>query len=96
MKPLYLLLACVALTACSRSGYTGTVEDIHRTRSSVLIDLDGRYPNQKMTLYLPSEAVFRVHGHWPAIGTTITAKGEVTNYRGRPEIVIHDPSQLSW
>jgi len=23
-------------------------------------------------------------------------KGEVTSYRGRPEIVITDPSQISW
>jgi DNA/RNA endonuclease YhcR with UshA esterase domain len=96
MKRLYLLLACAGLTACSRAGYTGTVDEIHPARSSILIDLDGRYPHQKMTLYLPKETIFRIHGHWPAIGATITAKGEVTDYRGRPEIVIHDPSQLTW
>ena len=96
MKRIFLLLACVGVTACSRAGYTGTVDDIHPTRSSVLIDLDGRYPYQKMTLYVPKETVFLIHGRWPAIGSTITAKGEVTTYRGRPEIVINDPSQLSW
>ena len=96
MKRIFLLLACVGVTACSRVGYTGTVDDIHPTRSSVLIDLDGRYPYQKMTLYVPKETVFLIHGRWPAIGATITVKGKVTNYRGRPEIVINDPSQLSW
>jgi len=96
MKRFYLLLACFGITACSRAGYTGTVDEIHPTRSSVLIDMDGRYPYQKMTLYLPREAVSRIQGRWPAIGATVTAKGEVTNYRGRPEIIIRDPSQLSW
>jgi hypothetical protein len=96
MKGICLALTCVCLIACSRSGFTGRVDEIRSVRSGVVVDLDGRYPNQKMTLYLPRETVFRIHGHWPTIGARITAKGAVTNYRGRPEIVINDPSQLSW
>ena len=96
MKTFYVVFACLGLIACSESAYTGRVDGIHPTRSSVLIDLAGHYPDQKMALYVPKETCLLIHGHWPTIGTTVRVKGDVTTYRGRPEIIINDPSQLTW
>jgi hypothetical protein len=99
MKLLLCLLA-LALCSCSRSGYIGIVSEIKETRSSVLIDLDGNYPNQKMIFFVPLETAKQwrsVHPNgWPKRGTMVTASGTVMEYKGRREIVINDPAQVSW
>ncbi len=94
-----LVILTMALLACSCGGYTGTVSEIKGVRAGVVIHLEGHYPNQKMTLYIPSETASRwdaVHPGWPRIGMKVKATGAVIEYRGRTEIVIEDPKQVTW
>ena len=104
-KSLVVLSLCVvvALVALgivfSNRGYSGMVSEVKGVRSGVLIDLDGHYPNQTMTLFIPQSTLARwseSHPGWPAVGTRVRAIGPVTEYRGRPEIVITDPAQVTW
>jgi hypothetical protein len=78
------------------SGYTGIVSGLKKERSGVLIDLDGAYPNQKMTVWVTKKVVIALHGHWPRNGDALEVTGTVSEYKNRPEIVVSDPSQLTW
>lgn len=97
MKPhLLLLLFTFSLMACARADYTGTVSEVkHFSGGGVAVDMDGTYPDQKMTLYVsPGDAA--AVGALPEVGTKVSATGEVTDYKGRPEIKIHSKDQWSW
>jgi hypothetical protein len=76
--------------------YTGVVSGgKHFHNGGVAVDLDGSYPNEKMTLYLPPGAEATV-GKLPPIGATVTATGSVRQYHGKPEIKIESASQWKW
>lgn len=76
--------------------YTGTVSGVkHFARGGIAVNLDGAYPNQKMTLYVPENATAKV-GALPSPGVTVTATGTITQYKGKPEIKIYLASQWKW
>jgi hypothetical protein len=76
--------------------YTGVVSAVkHFAGGGVAVDLDGKYPDQKMTLYVSSKDETNV-GKLPSEGTKVTAIGTITQYRGKPEIKIHDAGQWKW
>ncbi len=58
------------------------------------IDLDGKYPDQKMTLYIRASNIAKFTA-LPHDGDVVKATGPETHYHGKPEIVLRDPSQLS-
>jgi hypothetical protein len=62
--------------------YTGVVSDVkHFHNGGVAVDLDGRHPDQKMTLYIsPAEAPGV--GTTPSEGVKVTATGKTEPYRG--------------
>jgi hypothetical protein len=73
--------------------YTGTVSDVkHFRNGGVAVDLDGHYPEQKMTYYIPPDAAAKV-GALPAEGAKVTATGSIVQYKGKPEIKIYDAKQ---
>lgn len=59
--------------------------------SMVLVNLGAAYPNQLLTLAFKGEA--RSLGN-QLEGKTITVTGEVIDYRGKPEIIVTNPSQI--
>lgn len=91
-----ILLFALALIGCSRADYIGTVSDVkHFAYGGAAIDMDGKYPNQKMTLYV-SAADEAAVGPLPPVGATVTASGETVDYKGKPEIKIHSKTQWKW
>jgi hypothetical protein len=76
--------------------YTGMVSDVkHFHNGGVAVDLDGHWPHEKMALYIPPRDAAAV-GALPAEGAKVTATGTVDQYRGKPEIKIHQASQWKW
>jgi hypothetical protein len=76
--------------------YTGVVSGVkHFAKGGVAVDMDGKYPDQKMTLYVSPKDEATV-GALPAEGAKVTATGEVTPYHGKPEIKIHAADQWKW
>ena len=73
----------------------GTVSEIHVTaKGSVLIDMDGRFPNEQFTaVWLASGAPVAQLQTFD--GKTISVKGTIQEYRGRPEIILTSLSQIS-
>ena len=97
MKPLFLSVVVLVSFSSVALGdtYTGVVSDVKQFHSGgTAVDLDGAYPNQKMVLYVAANQT-RVT-KMPAIGDKVTATGEITKYKGRPEIKIHSDDQWSW
>lgn len=80
-----------------RATVCGTIAGEHTAYSSrgtpTFIDLDRPYPAQPFTILVWGSDRDRV-GALPA-GGRICAAGVVTEYRGRPEIVVRDPGSWS-
>lgn len=90
------LLFTMALMGFVRADYTGTVSEVKQfSTGGAAVDMDGLYPNQKMTLYVASKDIAAV-GSLPKAGDKVTATGPVTQYKGKPEIKIHSQSQWIW
>jgi micrococcal nuclease len=61
-----------------------------------LLDIGGNNPNQAFTIMIPGEDKSKFKGS-PEVdykGKTITVTGKVVDYKGKPEIIVNDPSQL--
>jgi hypothetical protein len=96
MKALILSLTLLSSIPALAGTYTGVVFGVkHFANGGVAVDLDGKYPHQKMALYVPPADV-AVVGALPTEGAKVIANGTVETYKGQPEIKIHDKSQWSW
>ena len=96
MKSLVLSVLLLSAIPALANTYTGVVSGVkHFGGGAVAVDLDGKYPHEKMALYIPAADVAAV-GALPTEGTKVTATGDVVQYKGRPEIKITSKSQWSW
>jgi len=97
MRILLLSLAIsLGITSGRADTYTGVVSDVkHFHTGGVAVDLDGKWPNQKMTFYVPPDDATAV-GPMPSEGAKVTATGTVEAYRGKPEIKILKADQWKW
>jgi hypothetical protein len=97
MKALLFVCALLAFSLPALAGtYTGIVSGVkHFHNGGVAVDLDGAYPNQKMTFYVPPEDAAKV-GPLPPEGAKVTATGTQALYKGKPEIKIFAPDQWKW
>ena len=62
-----------------------------------LLNLGGAYPNQKITVVIKGadRNKFKAPPETLYAGKTICVKGPVQIYKGRPEIVVTDPQQIT-
>ncbi|MDB5124746.1 MAG: hypothetical protein JWP94_2875 [Mucilaginibacter sp.] len=61
-----------------------------------LFNLGGYYPNQLLTIMIPGADRNKFKGQ-PVVdykGRTVAVTGKVIEYKGKPEIVITEPSQI--
>lgn len=70
---------------------SGKVYSIKDVKSMVLVNVGGAYPNQPLTVVLKSAAKALASG---IEGKEITVTGTVILYKGKPEIIVTDPSKL--
>ena len=61
--------------------------------SMVLVNLGAAYPNQLLTIVLKGKA--KDLGSQIA-DKTVTVEGEVIDYKGKPEIIVTDPSKIKF
>jgi hypothetical protein len=89
-----LVLVSISSTVLADT-YTGVVSEVKQFHSGgTAVDMDGAYPNQKMVLYVPAGETKVTK--MPVVGDKVTATGEITQYKGRPEIKIHSDDQWKW
>ena len=61
-----------------------------------LLDLGGNAPYQSMTIMIPGEDMkkFKGYPHMHYKGKRVKVTGKLVLYRGKPQIVVNDPSQV--
>jgi DNA/RNA endonuclease YhcR with UshA esterase domain len=73
----------------------GTVSEVHVTRKgTVLLDMDGNFPNEQFTAvwFAPNAPTAALQNF---SGKTISVKGTIQAYQGRPEIILTSLSQIA-
>lgn len=106
----FIFITALVLCGCSRSGIPaseaakhvgehatvyGKVFGSKLTRGgTVLLDIGGAYPNEQFT-------IVEFHGSddygqlVKLEGQTVTVTGTIKDYRGKPEIIIKSPEEIS-
>lgn len=73
----------------------GTVASVHLARSGItFLNFSGAYPNQTFTAVIFQAASSRFPNAQQWEGKRVRVTGKVQLYRGKPEIVLSDSSQL--
>jgi DNA/RNA endonuclease YhcR with UshA esterase domain len=84
--------------AASYVGQTVTVEgevaSVHVARSATFLNVGAAYPKQTFTAIIFKSASNRFPNPLQREGKRVHVTGQVRLYRGRPKIVLADPSRL--
>jgi DNA/RNA endonuclease YhcR with UshA esterase domain len=104
-------LMCAALVIAQTSNYkapeaakhigetatiTGTVDGVHQSgKGNIFLNMGGKYPNQAFTAFVPSSNAAQFSNPQQYEGRTVSVSGKITLYKGKPEIIVNSPSQIS-
>lgn len=74
----------------------GVAEEVFTARRSntTFIDMGGRYPNNAFTAVIFNDAAGKFANVHALEGKTVDVTGQVQLYKGKPEIILRDASQL--
>jgi hypothetical protein len=89
-----------AAEAGKHVGETATVTDrvdgVHQSgKGNIFLNMGGKYPNQAFTAYVPSASAAQFPQPQQYEGRTVAVSGKITLYKGKPEIIVNSPSQIS-
>lgn len=89
-----------AVEAAKHVGEAATVTDrvdgIHQSgKGNIFLNMGGKYPNQAFTAFIPSSSAGQFSDYHKYDGQTVSVSGKITLYRGKPEIVVTSPSQIT-
>ena len=75
---------------------TGMVDSFHQSgKGNIFLNMGGKYPNQAFTAFIPSGSAGQFPNAQQYEGRTITVSGKIALYKGKPEIIVNSPSQIS-
>src|SRR5260370_35351299 len=75
---------------------TGTVDGVHQSgKSNIFLNMGGKYPNQAFTAFIPSASAAQFPNPQQYEGRTVAVSGKIALYKGKPEIIVNSPSQIS-
>jgi len=57
--------------------------------------MGGKYPNQAFTAFIPSAGAAQFPQPQQYEGRTVAVSGKITLYKGKPEIIVTSPAQIS-
>jgi DNA/RNA endonuclease YhcR with UshA esterase domain len=89
-----------AVEAAKHVGETATITDkvdgVHQSgKGHIFLNMGGKYPNQAFTAYIPAASAAQFPQPQQYEGRTVTVSGKITLYKGKPEIIVNSPSQIS-
>jgi DNA/RNA endonuclease YhcR with UshA esterase domain len=89
-----------ALEAQKHVGETATITDrvdgVHQSgKGNIFLNMGGKYPNQAFTAFIPSTSAAQFSQPQQYEGQTVAVSGKITLYRGKPEIIVTSPSQIT-
>jgi DNA/RNA endonuclease YhcR with UshA esterase domain len=75
---------------------TGRVDSFHQSgKGNIFLNMGGAYPNQAFTAFIPAASAAQFSQAQQYQGQTVAVSGKITLYKGKPEIIITSPSQIS-
>jgi DNA/RNA endonuclease YhcR with UshA esterase domain len=75
---------------------TGTVDGVHQSgKGNIFLNMGGKYPNQAFTAFIPSASAAQFPNPRQYEGRTVSVSGKISLYKGKPEIIVNSPSQIS-
>jgi hypothetical protein len=89
-----------ASEATKHVGETATVTDKVTTvfeskAGNVFLNFGAGYPNQLFTAFIPKDSAEQFPNAKELDGQTVSIRGKIVLYKGKPEIVLDHPSQLT-
>ena len=89
-----------AAEAAKHVGETATVKDkvdgFHQSgKGNMFLNMGGKYPNQAFTAFIPSGSAAQFSNLQQYEGRVVSVSGKIDLYKGKPEIIVHSPSQIS-
>jgi len=57
--------------------------------------MGGKYPNQAFTAFIPSDSAAQLPNPQQYERRTVSVSGKIALYKGKPEIIVNSPSQIS-
>src|SRR6266513_1449712 len=110
LTPLAVMCACFAIAqappnytageAAKHVGETATVTDrvdgFHQSgKGNIFLNMGGAYPNQAFTAFIPSGSASHFSNAAQYEGKTVSISGKIQLYKGKPEIIVNSPSQIT-
>jgi DNA/RNA endonuclease YhcR with UshA esterase domain len=75
---------------------TGNVDGFHQIgKGTIFLNMGGEYPNQAFTAFIPSGSAGQFSNPQQYEGRTVAVSGKIALYKGKPEIIVRSPSQIS-
>jgi hypothetical protein len=75
---------------------TGRVDGVqHWGKGNIFLNMGGKYPNQAFTAFIPSSSAGQFSKSQQYEGRTLAVSGKIALHKGKPEIVVTSPSQIS-
>jgi DNA/RNA endonuclease YhcR with UshA esterase domain len=71
------------------------VDGVHQSKGNIFLNMGGTYPNQSFTAFISSSSAAQFSNPQQYEGRTVSVSGEISLYKGKPEIKVHLPSQIS-
>jgi DNA/RNA endonuclease YhcR with UshA esterase domain len=64
-------------------------------KGNTFLNMGGKYPNQAFTAFIPSENAAQFPHAQQYKGRVVSVSGKITLHKGKPEIVVTSPAQIS-
>jgi DNA/RNA endonuclease YhcR with UshA esterase domain len=75
---------------------TGKVDGFHQSgKGNIFLNMGGAYPNQAFTAFIPSGSAAQFANAQQYDGKTVSVSGKIQLYKGKPEIIVNSPSQIT-
>lgn len=75
---------------------TGKVDGFHQSgKGNIFLNMGGAYPNQAFTAFIPSGSAVQFTNAQQYDGKTVSVSGKIQLYKGKPEIIVNSPSQVT-
>src|SRR4051812_25142150 len=90
----------MAVEAAKHVGETAAVTDrvdgVHQSgKGNIFLNMGGKYPNQAFTAFIPSGSAAQFANAQQYEGKTVSVSGKIQLYKGKPEIIVNSPSQIT-
>jgi DNA/RNA endonuclease YhcR with UshA esterase domain len=74
----------------------GMVDGFHQSgKGNIFLNMGGKYPNQSFTAFIPSGSAGQFSNPQQYDGRTVSVTGKIELYKGKPEIIVRSPSQIT-